>query len=292
MSSLHKLRDVSLVQNIKAEYSQWSIFIFKSLRIHLEPFFLAIIRIRSACGGVGSAGTFDLSHNIPCWSHCWVSGGRCEADKADIWWREAGPEWGQVTGRGNIDIISPDMPRDNQPYKCAARAGVIVCLYADLPSRMFVGITPCTAHAANVFPVPVASVSTQVTPWPEDYISHNFTKSLKYTVKDEYIFYPLPVYICWFVRSMSFIFCLNYGSWIRRISHVNLVLLSTMNNCLPMSGWIWRWEAPEHEEIRNWDIMKSGTSLLETATLFSFQALFAARLLLTMSHWLTGELLL
>ena len=89
-----------------------------------------------------------------------------------------------------------------------------------------------------------------------------------------------------FVRSMSFIFCLNYGSWIRRISHVNLVLLPTMNNCLPMSGRIWRWEAPEHEEIRNWDIMKSGSGLLGTATLFSFQSLFATRLLLTMlAQW-------
>ena len=31
-----------------------------------------------------------------------------------------------------ILTLAPDMPRDNQPYKCAARAGVIVCLYADL----------------------------------------------------------------------------------------------------------------------------------------------------------------
>ena len=31
-----------------------------------------------------------------------------------------------------ILTLSPDMPRDNQPHKCAAHAGVIVCLYADL----------------------------------------------------------------------------------------------------------------------------------------------------------------
>ena len=84
-----------------------------------------------------------------------------------------------------------------------------------------------------------------------------------------------------FVRSMSFIFCLNYGSWIRRISHVNLVLLPTMNNCLPMSGCIWRWEAPEHEEIRNWDIMKS---VVRNSYFTLFYSFFAARLL----HWVTG----
>ena len=153
-------------------------------------------------------------------------------------------------------------------------AGVIVCLCADLPSRIFVGIKPCTRPRPRCKCV---SGSGGECPDPADKLLDLHFSHLELN----WILCSVTNHPFTFVRSMSFIFCLNYGSWIRRISHVNLVLLPTMNNCLPMSGRIWRWEAPEHEEIRNWDIMKSVVRNSYFTLFYSFFCSTSP----TLSHW-------
>lgn len=121
------------------------ILIFSCLSLSL---FLAITRPRSWClvrCGV-SRDIWSQCHNIPRWSRCTVSGGPGWGWHLVTWGRalRSGGHWG--AGRGNIDIITWYERRDNHSHKCAAApgAGVIVCLYADLPGRIFVGITPCT----------------------------------------------------------------------------------------------------------------------------------------------------
>ena len=67
-----------------------------------------------------------------------------------------------------------------------------------------------------------------------------------------------------FYRSMSFIFGLNYRSWTRRISHVNLVLLLQWPT-VPCPQWMLLSACPSvfddgkqlSMNIGNWDIMKS-----------------------------------